>query len=277
MIRILNPILLVAAWPAFAADVMEQVLDHRAVIVCPVATDRLTTVRFPSAIAGVNGAYVGVTTDPPARFQIQFETGTPLFSIRALSNNVTGTINVFWRDQTYILRLESSERPVLSLICTAPVPAAPPTVASNAPPTPVAAPPNPAVEALIRLKNPRLTESATLVRRRLSAAVTCPGGILRTDEAIALTDSGLLAVRCTFFNETGRPFRPCGEMLRLEIGDAVTVPLHVEVPDHVLVGKSEPVYVVVGCEGLDPAVLIQRRLRVHSDIAGAKNPGNFKP
>ena len=219
--------------------------------------DHMTTVRFPSGISAVSGAHVGPTTDAPARFQVLFEPGNPVFSVRALASNAVATVNVFWRDQTYVLALESSEDPTLSLVCVTSLPA----VTTNAVVVAMALPPDASSQALELLKRPGLRETELLVRRKLSAAFPVPGGILRTDEAVAVLESGRIAVRCTFFNETGRVFRPVAEGLRVEVGGAVATPALVEIPDNVAIGRSAPVYLVISTAGLDASALIQQRIR----------------
>src|ERR1035441_2187357 len=53
------------------------VLDPHEVIVVPVAQDRLSAIVFPSPIAHLEGAFLALDTEPPARFQINFKPGNP--------------------------------------------------------------------------------------------------------------------------------------------------------------------------------------------------------
>lgn len=97
--------------PALAADptaIQSALLDERVVYSVPVATNRVTTISFPSPIAGIDAA--GVTTDPkvPGQFQLAHTRGSSFFSVRALGRNATANVNVRWGKHTYVLELAES-------------------------------------------------------------------------------------------------------------------------------------------------------------------------
>lgn len=96
--------------------IQSALLDERAVYSVPVATNRVTTVSFPSPIAGIDAA--GVTTDPkvPGQFQLAHTRGSSFFSVRALGRNATANVNVRWGKHTYVFELAESSLPVLSFI-----------------------------------------------------------------------------------------------------------------------------------------------------------------
>ena len=105
--------------PALAADttaIQSALLDERVVYSVPVATNRVTTISFPSPIAGIDAA--GVTTDPkvPGQFQLAHTRGSSFFSVRARGRNATANVNVRWGKHTYVLELAESSLPVLSFI-----------------------------------------------------------------------------------------------------------------------------------------------------------------
>lgn len=91
-------------------------LDDRVVYTIPVATNRVTTIAFPSAIAAIDAA--GVATDPkqPGQFLMGHTKGSSFFSVRALHAQATGNANVRWNGRTYIFEFKEHAVPVLSLI-----------------------------------------------------------------------------------------------------------------------------------------------------------------
>ena len=91
-------------------------LNDRVVYSVPVATNRVTTIAFPSAIAAIDAA--GVATDPkqPGQFLMGHAKGSSFFSVRALHARATGNANVRWNGRTYIFEFQEHPAPVLSLI-----------------------------------------------------------------------------------------------------------------------------------------------------------------
>jgi hypothetical protein len=101
---------------AAARDQVERVrLDDRLVITVPVATNRVTTLCFPSAIAAIDAA--GVSTDPnlPALFQMAHSKGTSFVSVRAMTAKAASNLNIRWNNRTYVFELVESLFPVLAL------------------------------------------------------------------------------------------------------------------------------------------------------------------
>jgi hypothetical protein len=91
-------------------------LNDRVVYSVPVATNRVTTIAFPGAIAAIDAA--GVATDPklPGQFLMGHAQGSSFFSVRALHAQATGNANIRWNGRTYIFEFTEHAAPVLSLI-----------------------------------------------------------------------------------------------------------------------------------------------------------------
>jgi hypothetical protein len=101
-------------------EILKDFLDSNVSIVVPVATNRVTTISFPSAITAIDGA--GVTADgkTPGLFQLAHTKGTAFLSVRALFPKASANLNIRWNDQTYVFELAESDQPVLSLNLEAP-------------------------------------------------------------------------------------------------------------------------------------------------------------
>lgn len=99
-----------------AEAIQEVVLDPLRVTKVPVARDRITTIRFPSPVSDLEGAYLSPDPEPPALFQISFKPGHEYFTIRALATNVNAVLSVGWHGNTYVLALQESPDPILALL-----------------------------------------------------------------------------------------------------------------------------------------------------------------
>jgi hypothetical protein len=107
-------------------------LDPTSVVRIPVALDRLTTIRFPSPISDLLAVMVAAESHPDALFQVSFQPGSAFFSLRALVSGASTTLNVVWKDQTYVFELVQSREPWLSVVFESP-----PQTTAAAPPKPV--------------------------------------------------------------------------------------------------------------------------------------------
>ena len=81
-------LLLLAATVALAEpqeSIQRVILDDRAVVTVPVATNRVTTISFPGPIAAMDA--VGITSDgkTPGQFQLAHTKGSSFLSVRALA------------------------------------------------------------------------------------------------------------------------------------------------------------------------------------------------
>jgi hypothetical protein len=116
MKRLVNLLVLAASLSTGAAETIQHtLLDPDQVVRVPVARNRLTTVRFPSPISDLEGAYLSIEDAPPALFQISFRPGQNFFSLRALATNASTTLTVGWKGRSYVLELLESPDPVLVL------------------------------------------------------------------------------------------------------------------------------------------------------------------
>ena len=100
--------------------IQQITLDPLQVIRVPVATDRLTTLRFPSPVSDLASAMISTEPHPSALFQMTFHPGESFFSVRALRAKASTTLNVVWKSQTFVFLFDESSDPWLSVILTAP-------------------------------------------------------------------------------------------------------------------------------------------------------------
>lgn len=91
------------------------ILDERTVYVIPVATNRVTTISFPGAIAAMDAAQASVDPQKPAPFLIAHARGSSFFSVRAQARKALTNINIRWNNKTYVLELVESDEPLLSV------------------------------------------------------------------------------------------------------------------------------------------------------------------
>src|SRR5208283_4035979 len=111
----------VAVVRAQPSQSIQQVwLDDRVVVSVPVATNRVTTISFPSAIAAIDGAGVTLDGKTPGQFQLAHTKGSAFLSVRALLPKASANLNIRWNDHTYVFELFESAVPVLSLNLEAP-------------------------------------------------------------------------------------------------------------------------------------------------------------
>lgn len=98
-----------------AREIVKNFLDENVLIVVPVATNRVTTISFPSAITAIDGAGVTVDGKTPGLFQLAHAKGSAFLSVRALFPKASANLNIRWNDHTYVFELTESGQPVLSL------------------------------------------------------------------------------------------------------------------------------------------------------------------
>ena len=105
---------------ADSSAIQNVLLDERTVVSVPVASNRVTTISFPSPIDAIDG--VGITVDgkTPGLFQLAHVKGSAFLSVRALAPKASANLNIRWNDHTYVFELTESNAPVLSLVMQAP-------------------------------------------------------------------------------------------------------------------------------------------------------------
>jgi hypothetical protein len=101
-------------------EILKDFLDENVSIVVPVATNRVTTISFPSAITAIDGAGITVDGKTPGLFQLAHAKGSAFLSVRALAAKASANLNIRWNDHTYVFELTESDQPVLSLNLEAP-------------------------------------------------------------------------------------------------------------------------------------------------------------
>jgi hypothetical protein len=115
-ISVLTAAVALAGSPA----IQQVLLDDRTAVSVPVATNRVTTISFPSAITAIDGAGITVDGKTPGLFQLAHSKGSAFLSVRALFPRASANLNIRWNDHTYVFELTESGQPVLSLNLEAP-------------------------------------------------------------------------------------------------------------------------------------------------------------
>src|SRR5580658_7581290 len=105
----------VAVVMADSPAIQQVILDDSVVVSVPVATNRVTTINFPSTITAIDGAGITVDGKTPGLFQLAHTKGSAFLSVRALFPKASANLNIRWNDHTYVFELTESGQPVLSL------------------------------------------------------------------------------------------------------------------------------------------------------------------
>ena len=102
-------------------QIQERELDERSVCAVPVSFTRVTTVSFPGPISAIDAALVTTDGKTAGLFQLAHKPGSYFFSVRSLVKGATTNVNVRWNNKTYVLELQDSTTPQLSVIFKYPV------------------------------------------------------------------------------------------------------------------------------------------------------------
>lgn len=97
-------------------QIQETELDEHSIYKIPVSFSRVTTVSFPGPISAIDAALVTIDGKVPGLFQLAHKPGSYFFSVRSLVKGATTNVNVRWNNKTYVLELQDSATPQLSLI-----------------------------------------------------------------------------------------------------------------------------------------------------------------
>ena len=97
-------------------QIQERELDEHSVCAIPVSFARVTTVSFPGPISAIDAALVTTDGKTPGLFQLAHKPGSYFFSVRSLVKGATTNVNVRWNNKTYVLELQDSATPQLSVI-----------------------------------------------------------------------------------------------------------------------------------------------------------------
>jgi hypothetical protein len=102
-------------------QIQERELDEYSVCAVPVSFTRVTTVSFPGPISAIDAALVTTDGKTAGLFQLAHKPGSYFFSVRSLVKGATTNVNVRWNNKTYVLELQDSTTPQLSVIFKYPV------------------------------------------------------------------------------------------------------------------------------------------------------------
>jgi hypothetical protein len=103
--------------PAGESKAVQEVnLDEHIVYTVPVSFSRVTTISFPGPISAIDAALVTLDGKTEGLFQLAHKPGSYFFSVRSLVKDATTNVNVRWNNKTYVLELQDSKTPLLSLI-----------------------------------------------------------------------------------------------------------------------------------------------------------------
>ena len=219
----MNPLAFSLCWslalPACAGPaVTNLVLNPREVVTVLVATDRLTTISFPSAIAHLEAAYVSTEAEPPARFQLAFRPGHSFFSVRALGSNATATINVVWNRGTYVFELLPSTAPTLAVNLVEPKKAG--GVAGTQPPSPhrlLGLLDTAKAYSLLRVQHPEEVGDVQYAPRR--DRYDFGGYEITLEEVFRFPSEDTLVFRIVIHNQAGAPLRYLPQTFRVRAGE----------------------------------------------------------
>ena len=97
-------------------QIQERELDEHNVCAVAVSFSRVTTVSFPGPISAIDAALVTTDGKIPGLFQLAHKPSSYFFSVRSLVKGATTNVNVRWNNKTYVLELQDSATPQLSVI-----------------------------------------------------------------------------------------------------------------------------------------------------------------
>ena len=109
------------SWAAEPKQIQERDLDEHSVCAVPVSSTRVTTVSFPGPISAIDAALVTTDGKTAGLFELAHKPGSYFFSVRSLVKGATTNVNVRWNNRTYVLELQDSATPQLSVIFKYPV------------------------------------------------------------------------------------------------------------------------------------------------------------
>lgn len=90
-------------------------LDDHTVYHLKVGTDKVTTVTFPVAITAMEGSGISLDPKTPAKLLLSYHPGDRFFSVRALAESVSGSLNVICNRTVYVLEFTTDKTPFQSV------------------------------------------------------------------------------------------------------------------------------------------------------------------
>lgn len=200
--------------------IQKRTLDPMQVTRLQIARDRLTTIRFPGPISHLESALVATEPHPEALFLLSFHPGESFFSLRALVAGASTSLNVVWKQQTYVLELVESTSPWLSVVFEDPPPVRQQTSPGSISPT----------RLMGRLD---LAKSYALLKQQHPSAVagiqaSRPNTVrdygdytIRTEEIFRFEADDTLVFRVVLRNKTRSPIQYLPGSLMVRIGERV--------------------------------------------------------
>lgn len=248
-----------------------QALDPLKVVPVRVGLDRLTTIRFPSPISDLISGKASTEAHPDALFSVLFQPGESFFSLQALRPNAATSLNVVWASQTYVLELQASATPVLSLVLTNPPPKPiqrpqrPTNVVEVAPsPNPwerfeVAAEKDPVLQRLF----PRGTQVFT--RFKLNASEETALKTVRIEDVLAFPQDRIAVLRITVVNHTAARLGAPSYRLQLTRDGKPVRFLHIHHSSDLASFGTVTLFGTIGLDSkLDPESFL-RPIQIHFD------------
>jgi hypothetical protein len=201
--------------------------------------DRVTTLIFPGAVSGLEGAFISLEPSPMVRFQHSFQSGQHYFSVRAITTNVSANLNVMLGREVCALELVASPQPAYVVEFLRP----PRTRAAVTPPAPAPAVRLPAtietVKNYARLLTENPTAAAAIQYARSNQAWLYPDHWVRVEEVWRFDAEDTVIVKAVFFATVG-PITYLPDKSGISIGGMVhfasqfdgtgTLPARTEVP-----------------------------------------------
>ncbi|PWU19871.1 MAG: hypothetical protein C5B50_05425 [Verrucomicrobia bacterium] len=207
----------------------------------PVAMTGPTTIRFPSPISDLEGAFVSSDANSPALFLLSFRPGSSFFSIRALRANTNATLNVVWKDQTYVLELEESKTPWFSVIfAQAPSPAAPAPRQSVTPSRLLGLLDTAKAFPLLKKQHPEAVANVQCIRP--DTLNDYGDYTIRTEEVFRFDDADTLVFRIAISNKTMQVMHYLPQSLMVQTGRRVFYQSITDGTGEVPPQKAAPVY-----------------------------------
>jgi hypothetical protein len=249
--------------------IQEVVLDPLRVTKVHVAADRITTIRFPSPVSDLEGAYFSPEPEPPALFQISFKPGHEYFTVRALATNARAVLSVAWRGDSYVLDLQESSDPVLALLFRE----KPSTEELRPSPGVTPARLDTMIQILehhaeVKAQHPERLEGAQY--RRIGRQLLRPDHVIVIEEVLRFDSEDVVVIRATLVNHSPEPLYYRPRSLVVGIGTSRLAPAAQSATGEVAGCGSEVILLaLVGEHQTTPAgVSIRNEFEVHFDRIG---------
>jgi len=112
-----------AVFASSDTEIDNRFLTPEEVHLVPVSQNRITTVSFPDMIGAIDGAFISTQPDQSGLFQLAHTKGSSFFSVRCLTEQTEAqtNLNIRWKGDTYVLLLQHSTEPKLSIVFQEPV------------------------------------------------------------------------------------------------------------------------------------------------------------